>query len=252
MVLRDWYRPVSLAFLIGGGLIATSCGGGGPSFVIPVCALTFVTPNYAAVVDPAPGGSLNKLRWWRGFPVKVWIDPGTAVVFNPGNILSTDMILAGINRWPVATSNGVRITIVASRSDADIEITMLQVAPPPSFLGDTVSTVNVSTREVVRAVITIAWWNTMTVQEFRDGMKATAAHEMGHALYIGGHSADVGDLLYWQNNSSLDKAISGMDMNTIQTAYCGNFQTRGRGVGDGLPGEGPFVVEKTVCPAQHS
>ena len=249
---RAWFSPVGSAFLIGGALTALSCGGGGgPSFVVPVCALDFASPNYAAAVDPSTSLT-NKLRWWRGFPVKVWLD--APVTFDPtgANILSTDIITTGINRWPAATTNGVRYTFVASESEAHIKIKVDILPGVPTTLADTVATVNQSTGEVVAAVITINTWNGMSLQQFRDGMKATAAHEMGHALYISGHSADVGDLLYWKNNSSLDKAISAPDKNTIETAYCGNFQTRGRGVGDRLDGDGPFVVETTTCPADPS
>ena len=228
-------------------LSVASCGGAGGTKWFPSCSLRFLTPNYTSVVDQSTGVT-NKVRWWTGFPLKVWINPNTAVTFDPGglNILSTDMILAAIARWPVATNNGVKFTIVSDQSDADIEITMQQRTTP---LGETIATVNQATREVVAAEIIISWWSSMTLQEFRDGMKATAAHEMGHALYISGHSNTSTDLLYFQNPSALDKAISGIDMNTIRTVYCDDYQTRGRTRDTGLTADGPFVIEKTECPA---
>ncbi|MCH8978564.1 MAG: hypothetical protein IH945_04890 [Armatimonadetes bacterium] len=248
MTPRSWLSPVGAALLIGGVLTALSCGGGGQPSAYPSCGLGFASPNYAAAVDPSTNLT-NRLRWWSGFPVKVWIDPNSAVLFPLGgaNILSTDMILAGIDRWLPATSNGVRITIVASKSDADIEIKMVKKLIPRFTLGVTTAQVFSTSREVVSAQISISWWDGMTLQQVRDGMKATAAHEMGHALYINGHSTDAADLMYYQNNSFFDKVISAADQNTIQTAYCGSFQTRGRGVGDG-----PIVIERTVCPADPS
>ena len=249
---RAWFRPVGYAFLIGGALTALSCGGGGgPSFVVPACALDFVSPNYAAAVDPSTG-STNKMRWWRGFPVKVWFDTPLSFNTSQGIVSTTDIITTAINRWPTATTNGVRYVFVSSESEAHIKIRVDFLPNEPLAIGETNATVNVVTGEVVAADILINTWNGMSEAQLLIGMKATAAHEMGHALYLGGHSGTTTDLMYWQNDSSLDKAISAMDMNTIQTAYCGNFQTRGRGVGDGLPGDGPFVIETTICPADHS
>ena len=249
MLAHLWFRPVASAFLVGGVLTALSCGGGGaPSFVGPVCSPTFVSPNYAEEVDPDTGDQ-NSLWWWRGFPVKVWIDPATAHVFDPTgeNVFSTDTIMTGINRWPAATSNGVRITIVASQSDADIQITMKEISGASIILGATAVTFLQATFEIVAAEISISWWPGMTVEQFRDGMVATVAHEMGHALYLGGHSLTNTDLMFKSNDSSFDKAISIPDENTIQTTYCGNFQTRGRGFG-----EGPLVTVTIECPADDS
>lgn len=225
-----------------------SCGGGGGTKWSPTCSTSFLIPNYATITDPSPGGTANKLRWWRGFPIKVWLD--LPVTFDPGgaNISSDTVITEAINRWVTATSNGVRYTFVGNSSEAHVKIHVDVLASQPGTLGDTISTVNQVTGEVVAADITLFAWQGMSLEQFRDGLKATAAHEMGHALYLRGHSATDTDLMYWSNNSSQDKAISTIDLNTIRTAYCDDYQTRGRAREVGELGEGPFVIEKTSCP----
>lgn len=226
---------------------AMSCGGGGGASWFPNCSTNFATPNYTTVVDQSTGLT-NKQRWWKAFPIKVWFD--LPVTFDNGQTVfsSTDIITTAFNRWPAATSNGVKYTFVANQSEAHVKIFIDILGSEPGTLAVTTATVDQLTREVVAGEILFHAWIGMSEAQFVNGLKATAGHEMGHVLYISGHSNSTGDLMYWSSNSSLDKAISSIDLNTILTAYCGDFQTRGRGLDDGAIGDGPFVIEKTSCP----
>jgi hypothetical protein len=70
-------------------------------------------------------------------------------------------------------------------------------------------------------------------------------------MYIGGHSNATGDLMYSKNNSRNDKAIASRDLNTLITAYCGDFGNRSRGIEDDVVTGGEYVDEKIVCGTDH-
>lgn len=228
-------------------LSVASCGGGGGTAWFPSCSLSFITPNYIAVVDQSTG-LMNLPRWWKGFPIKIWFDTPLVFGTSQGNVSTTTVILEGINRWPTATGNGVSYTIVTNESEAHVKIHVDFLGAEPGTLAVTTASTFQISREVIAADILFHTWQGITDAQFLNGLKATAAHEMGHVLFIKGHSNDTADLMYSSNDSRFDKAISGTDVNTIRTVYCDDYQTRGRSREVGSPDKGPLVLEKTECP----
>jgi hypothetical protein len=234
-------RPVTAASAIAAGIFAASCGGVSVPTFGTTCGLDFKSPNYAADTDQSTGKA-NTLRWWDEFPVSVWF--GSSATYDPSgaNINSTDVITAGIVRWVTATGGRLQLSEASSEDSADITIDVVILSSKPSTLATTIATVVTSTGRVTKGRITLYVWNGMSQQEFAEGFKATAGHEMGHALYLGGHSNQSADLMYFSKPSNVDKNVSTRDFNTLETAYCGLYITRSPASRE----EGP-THDETIC-----
>jgi len=210
---RGFLGALSAASL--GGLLA-GCGGGGGGSSDTSAAnayqtdLTRFAPNYAGSVT---------LYHWPALPVRVFFANDVSLT-PPGGSLTrvNDLILTGFNRWPAATNGVVGFTQVSDPSQAQITVSTVTV-PDPSGLAETgKATVTPGAGNVLRsATIQTYVWPDITVPELTQGLLATATHEFGHALGIGGHSPDGSDVMFASHDA--DVMPSARDIATIKTIY---------------------------------
>ncbi len=201
-------------------LSLTSCGGsGGGGGAVRSCGTDVYIPNYA--LDQDADGSDNLLTFWEKVPLKVYFEGDVTIRGGSG----IDVAWAAFERWNTISGQTLvsRTTVL---SEADVIVRFRTVPATTTVLGVTTKRIVVSTRETVSAEIQLNVWTTMTNDQFFQGFAATSAHEMGHVLYLSGHSESNVDLMFPFGSSSADKDISTADYNTLLTAYCGVFDTR--------------------------
>lgn len=217
---------ILIAFLAG-------CGGGGSDeFIIDEDAFE---PNYVAVLD-------GQLYHWDHVPVRASFDlPDNWAVLYDGQPLHTQ----AVNEWNVAEYKGTPVQMlrtVSWGSSTDVAVAFVQRLFG-STLGETRYTYSPTTLRMVDAEITIALSDTlgpMTADEIR----AVMAHELGHAIGIGGHSNTSTDLLY--PTLQHPPQVAGVrDLNTMKTAYPSCFG--GRSILRAPAGEEEFVTVVIQC-----
>ncbi len=199
-----------------GGLLA-GCGGGGSSSGTSTGGsyqpdLRRFTPNYAVNVTP---------YHWPALPVRVYFANDVTVTPQGGSPTRVnDLILTGFGRWPAATGGIVGFTLVTDPSQAQITVSVVTI-PDPMGLAETGKTsVTPGAGNVLQAAaMQIYVWPDITVPELTQGLLATSAHEFGHALGIGGHSPDAGDVMYVSHDPNADVLLSARDINTVKTIY---------------------------------
>jgi hypothetical protein len=177
-----------------------------------VCTSTVYTPNYASETDPL-SGLPNRLYHWNKAVVNVYFVPSA---------LSTPTRQAqaqqGFGWWLPATHIGA-FQVVSDPSSADIQVTF-------EDRGQTaygaVTNYNTDSNGVLQnATITF----NMTYLAAISNIEPVAAHEFGHALGIGGHSRDAGDIMDANATVYSDTQLATADINTLMTAYCGGSNT---------------------------
>jgi predicted Zn-dependent protease len=212
-------------------LLVSSCGGGGGSSSgstlagPPTCGPAFQTPNYAADRDPSTG-ALNTLVWWDRFPIRAAILNDEVLDGGGGSVLASDLARTSAQRWATETGGSVSITFVPSTEPYDISISFQRIGSRPGSggtLGVTRASYIPSTREMVSAEVTINLWPGMTPDEVNRGLPATITHELGHCLFVFGHSPDGLDLMHPSLPFGQDRGPTTRDRNTLFTAYCGSF-----------------------------
>ena len=211
-----WTGAAALSF----GLILTGCGGGGGGGTGPTsarvstnstpvpsqgtsCSTTY-TPNYASSV---------RLLHWTIFPLRVYF-------VQDSNLTAARQALAvqGFNRWVQDTNGGVTYNVVSSAAAANVTVKFYQFTGGP---GDTLGVTNVKYYDE-SSTISSAEINLGVTGDTRNDL-ITDSHEFGHALGILGHSPVNLDLMYFEANDQYTGDITTSDLNTLLTAYCGNF-----------------------------
>lgn len=250
------FRPLTLLLLAGivlggcggSGGGATSSGGGSGGGGRPTCSVNYATPNYVTEADPSTGAA-NRLLYWGSFPLRVAFRNDKFYPDGSGGTVSTALLAyEAFERWQSASGGNAAINRVSSTGEAEVAVRFTDLPGRPGP-GSTLATTSISfvpsTGRIVSATIEIGTWPGMNVAELFLGLKATAAHEFGHALFLNGHSTNSADLMFPSIDAERDKAISTRDINSLFTSYCGTFgrapQQRGREV------EGPIKTIKIDC-----
>lgn len=185
----------------------SGCGGGG-STSAPVRATAPVTAATAAPFVPNYAPSLRTLRSWPKQDLTVYIGPSLAAPHK------SDRVIQGVALWATAAEGRLRFHFTQDRGDeARADITVQFV--PRGLLGGRIVG-RTSTHYNNPGVITRA---DILIDEGLDGdvLVDVAAHEIGHALGIDGHSPTPNDLMY--SLSTPPALLSSADINTLKSAY---------------------------------
>lgn len=208
------------AALLAAALTLSGCGGGGsgPKVVTGTppsnptnsgsnnrCTNTTYAPNYTSSV---------RLLRWPLFPLRIYFK-------RDANYSAARQALAveGFNRWVAATgSNGFTYNVVSSEAASNVTVNFYDFNGGP---GDTLGTTVVSFFEESETIDSADISLGITSNRTNDLL--TATHEMGHCLGIYGHSPNRTDLMFFEGNEAAGGVITPLDLNTLLTAYCGNF-----------------------------
>ena len=159
------------------------------------------------------------LRWPKHkMPLRVHLPPPPAGMFeDPAGI--HDSVRDGVLDWSDVVAPGLpSFEFVDDEGDADIPIVW---APEPDgnwYIAHCVYDIGWASRRfgVTRILVAASWrGHTADLHE----VYATVLHEMGHALGLGGHSPERGDIMYESiSGSSLD-GLSPRDRATLTALY---------------------------------
>jgi hypothetical protein len=182
-------------------ILLLGCGGSGGSGTNGACSVTSYVPNFAT----ASGLTLRK---WNHLPIKVFFATTTSI----GSTTIEQHLRDGFNKWESALTRDLW-TEVGTAGAADMVVTV-QASAPQSTLATTTVFFNTGTSIINSATMTVYTWGAIPEADYNP----TGAHEMGHALGIGGHSGNNLDIMYFTGN--LSGLLTTSDVNTLRTCYC--------------------------------
>jgi predicted Zn-dependent protease len=245
------------ALLLAAALTGCAGGGGGGSSSgasgeRPVCSTSFASPNFVLNRDPS-SGDLNRLLYWAKFPLRVAFRNDRTYPDGFGGTISVAAVATdAFGRWKSDTGGAVDFTIVGSADPAEIEVNVAELASRPSAggtLGQTAIHFLEPSGRITKAVVTLNVWPGITRNEVSLGLRATSAHEFGHALFLLGHSENNADLMFPEINPIADKFLSVADLNSLRTSYCDVFSRSASS--EGRAPTGRIRVETIQCHAEH-
>jgi predicted Zn-dependent protease len=243
-------KMLAAAACLSAVLLASACSPAAALASLPSCSASFATPNYASNNDPGTGRA-NLLLRWASFPLRYFIAAAQSRTFGSTTYSSRTIMKEALQRWTTASGNQATFIEVGTEGEADIILRAEQISAAPGPLG-TLGTTQVeyysSNRQIIRATVRINTWPGMTQAQFTQGFKGTSTHELGHALFLLGHSPASADLMYPTSDPSLDDTIRSRDTNTFLTSYCGDFGRSRKPMASPLAGERPSVLT-IECPA---
>jgi hypothetical protein len=214
--------------------ITAACGGTSntPTGNGRTCDNTTYTPNYASDTDVV-------LKRWPGLPIKVYFETNNTV---RDATTIEDLTREGFDDWE--TRMGVNFwQEVTDREFADMTVRVSTVAPQ-NTLGITTVYFLQGSSILEEAEMVIYNWASLPTDEFAP----TAAHEMGHALGISGHSSNNQDIMFFTGNAS--GMLTTADQNTIRTSYCNFGSSSALTTRSRTPRE-LLQSETTICPVKH-
>lgn len=183
------------------------------------------SPNYT--------DDLERLLYWQRMPVRVFLTLD-------GNATESAVEAArtGFEWWNGRLGGVVRWTEVSTPANADV-IVRWRDDLEGNLLGYTQYTYEVSSGRLLSAEVVIR-----AGLDGRAG-EGIAAHEMGHALGVGGHSTLHADLMYPTYTGFNMNEVTLRDANTVRTGHCHLF---GGSRSTGSPG-GATATSRIVCPS---
>lgn len=171
------------------------------------------TPNYAAEV-----GIFQSARWDR-FPLAIWIDSSTVE-----NSEEMSELRAGLSEWSGVTGGVLGVTFVEKEDSAQILVKMVDKLPGANgqtrFVFTEHGVAGLASIEIVHAHWAEAGPAGPVVQIKSRTVQQDAAHEMGHALGIVGHTTQPETIMFRVPMTDVPNLL---DVNTIKTKYCELF-----------------------------
>lgn len=200
--------PRILLALVALALLASlvGCGGGGTTSGGWVIDATLFQPNYVSALD-------GKLYHWNHLPMtaRFELPAGWAATYGNAHI-------AASGEW---NSEREMVRVVTGLANVTVEF-VDQSELGNNTYGRTSFSYNPSSGEMLSASIQIAINDSHGPIAPID-IQAVIAHELGHALGIGGHSPNSTDLMYTTHIFGMARPATALDINTIKTAYPGYF-----------------------------
>jgi predicted Zn-dependent protease len=173
------------------------------------------------------------LRWPKEkMPLRVHLpDPPTGLFEDPRAIF--DSVRDGVLGWTDAAGPGIpSFVFVDDAGDADIPIVWAKEPDGDWYIAYCAWDIQPFSRRFgVSQILVTGRWDDAYVAD-RHEVFATVLHEMGHALGIGGHSPDQGDIMYSQISGTATGGLSQRDRATLAALYARPIGTRvagGRG-----------------------
>lgn len=220
-----WRTGLS-GLLIGGWL----CSGGGMANPTPApfhpVLLEWQAPetivDYRDQIQPTPVGYLR----WQQFPVRVAIEPAANTPEDAGSERDrrwVAAIRAALGDWqpyfPLVE------VAAAGEATGDWDIYVLRSRPPAQRLRDgTILPARFADARYellpseAASPVKFRFRIRIGNQQGEEGLRATARHELGHALGLWGHSTDPQDVMY-PAQIGLYPPISDRDLKTLQWLY---------------------------------
>lgn len=215
-----------MALLLLVTLVGCGGGGGSSSSTIPPADTTLFTPNYVASLD-------SGVFHWDHLPVKF----GFILPNNWATLYPTDQSLDvdAANEWNRPSLQV--LTSVVDPSQADVKVTFVS----QSQLGGSTEGITHFTFDGTGRMLTASIQVALDIPGggFMPAGDAQTiiAHEIGHALGIGGHSPNSDDLMFPVHTFGTFVTPSVRDFNTIMTSYPTFFGKGIRGPAQGNPNE---------------
>lgn len=174
------------------------------------CNDSMFAPNYAAEV-----GVFESVRW-EHFPITVWIDSSTV-----RDAEEMAGLRSGLSAWSTATHGVLGVTFVQKEQGAQISVRMVDTLDG----ADGLTRYTVIDRGFVRRatiqIVHSAWLGFSQFVQYRPRtVQRDAAHEMGHALGIAGHTTRPDTIML---PSATVDVPAPLDVNTIEARYCELF-----------------------------
>lgn len=172
------------------------------------------------VAFEAPGHENVVLRWpRRKMPLAVYLPRPPAGLFDDPDAIY-DSVRDGVLDWTDVAGKGVpSFRFVDDAGEADIPVVWAAEPTGDWFIAYCFYDVNVFQRRFgVARILVTARWKGGRVADLHD-VYATVLHEMGHALGLGGHSPDPGDVMYESISRTATSGLSARDRATLTALY---------------------------------
>ena len=170
------------------------------------------------VVFPGRGDTFL-IHWGkRKMPLEVYLpEPPPGLFEDPEAVL--DVVRDGILDWTDVVGPGVpSFVFVENQGDADIPIVWAEEPDGDWYIAFCSYDINVAQlRMGVSHILVTGRWGDGRVASFEE-IYLVVLHEMGHALGLGGHSRDPGDIMYPSIRGGAE-GLSPADRLTVQKLY---------------------------------
>lgn len=181
--------------------------------------------------------NLTALLHWPGIPVNIYFVQDQ---YYTDSLRAT--ALAGFDEWTSSTNGGIYWVVTTNSNDAHIRVSFT-----PTLSGNTLGITTFSySGDILLPVVDMKIRTAFNGAPLLDGdIQEIAAHEMGHAMGIYGHSDQPSDVMYPSQALGIVHYLTLRDTNTMKTGYCWLFLP---GIGpSGIP-PGPSTTCTLYCP----
>ena len=167
------------------------------------------------------------LRWpERKMPLRVHLPAPPEGLFEEPTAIF-DSVRDGVLDWTDVAAPGIpSFVFVENPGDADIPIVWAKESTGDWYIAYCWLDIDRFARRFgVSHIVVTGRWGNGHVADIHD-VYGTVLHEMGHALGIGGHSPDPGDIMYADASATASSGLSERDRATLAELYARPIGTR--------------------------